>query len=319
MARTGGVHEAVESKGLCSDECVCYLVKCPASGMQLSADEGSACGETKGPQRSASALALIGKILEKDIVAEIIDSRAKQKDACCLWPREWHYTEQGVTDSSARWNCCWINSVLRENGQSAARAYYPPEVSSECSMDKAMLEFAIMDRQLNHYIKAVQSAINHVKEERPENIPDLKLLVEKKFLALQSKNSDADFQNNEKFVQYKQQLKELKKQCGLPADREADAPGVDEDMIVTQSQMNLVCPITQLEMKKPVRNKVCGHTYEEEAILRMIQARHKRKKKACCPKIGCSHTDMRRSDLIQDEALRRAIENHHKRRQRHSE
>ena len=37
--------------------------------------------------------------------------------------------------------------------------------------------------------------------------------MEKKFLALQNKNSDADFQNNEKFVQFKQQLKELKKQC----------------------------------------------------------------------------------------------------------
>uniref|UniRef100_A0AC11BE55 NSE2 (MMS21) homolog, SMC5-SMC6 complex SUMO ligase n=1 Tax=Ovis aries TaxID=9940 RepID=A0AC11BE55_SHEEP len=87
------------------------------------------------------------------------------------------------------------------------------EVSSEYSMDKAMVEFAMMDRELNHYLKAVQSTINHVKEERSEKIPDLKLLVEKKFLALQNKNSDADFQNNEKFVQFKQQLKELKKQC----------------------------------------------------------------------------------------------------------
>ncbi|XP_073650842.1 E3 SUMO-protein ligase NSE2 isoform X6 [Tursiops truncatus] len=86
------------------------------------------------------------------------------------------------------------------------------EVSSEYSMDKAMVEFAMMDRELNHYLKAVQSTINHVKEERPEEIPDLKLLVEEKFSALQNKNSDADFQNNEKFTQFKQQLKELKKQ-----------------------------------------------------------------------------------------------------------
>ncbi|XP_048214339.1 E3 SUMO-protein ligase NSE2 isoform X1 [Perognathus longimembris pacificus] len=216
------------------------------------------------------------------------------------------------------------------------------EVSSEYSMDKAMVEFAMMDRELNHYIKAVQSAINHVKEERPENIPDLKLLVEKKFLALQNKNSDADFQKNEKFVQFKQQLKELKKQSvkpkedgshneldqikdkdasragnerdGLQADRETEGPGVDEDMIVTQSQINFICPITQLEMKKPVKNKVCGHTYEEEAVVRMIESKHKRKKKACCPKIGCSHTDIRMSDLVQDEALRRAIESHNKKR-----
>ncbi|XP_066235583.1 E3 SUMO-protein ligase NSE2 isoform X3 [Saccopteryx leptura] len=179
-------------------------------------------------------------------------------------------------------------------------------------MDKAMVEFAMMDRELNHYVKAVQSMINHVKEERPENIPDLKLLVEKTFLTLQNKNSDADFQNNEKFVQFKQQLRELKKQYGLQADREADGTGVDEDMIVTQSQTNFICPITQLEMKKPVKNKVCGHTYEEEAIVRMIESKHGRKKKACCPKIGCSHTDVRLCDLIQDEALRRAIESHKK-------
>ncbi|XP_059528711.1 E3 SUMO-protein ligase NSE2 isoform X3 [Myotis daubentonii] len=194
------------------------------------------------------------------------------------------------------------------------------EVSSEYSMDKAMVEFAMMDRELNHYVKAVQSTINHVKEERPENIPDLKLLVEKKFLALQNKNSDADFQNNEKFVQFKQQLRELKKQYGLQADREADGPeGVDEDMIVTQSQTNFICPITQLEMKKPVKNKVCGHTYEEEAIVRMIESKHRRKKKACCPKIGCGHADVRMCDLVQDEALRRAIESHNKKRHRHSE
>ncbi|XP_065759385.1 E3 SUMO-protein ligase NSE2 isoform X2 [Muntiacus reevesi] len=220
------------------------------------------------------------------------------------------------------------------------------EVSSEYSMDKAMVELAMMDRELNHYLKAVQSTINYVKEERSEKIPDLKLLVEKKFLALQSKNSDADFQKNEKFVQFKQQLKELKKQLkpkedgghnefdkikdkdasragnerdGLQADREADnTEELDEDMIVTQSQTNFICPITLLEMKKPVKNKVCGHTYDEEAVVRMIESRHRRKKKACCPKVGCSHTDMRISDLIQDEALRRAIENHNKKRRRQS-
>ncbi|XP_055287873.1 E3 SUMO-protein ligase NSE2 isoform X1 [Moschus berezovskii] len=241
------------------------------------------------------------------------------------------------------------------------------EVSSEYSMDKAMFEFAMMDRELNHYLEAVQSTINHkpdltllapaitgtthkavkVKEERSEKIPDLKLLVEKKFLALQNKNSDADLQNNEKFVQFKQQLKELKKQSvkpkedgghnefdkikdkdasragnerdGLQSDRESDSTeGVDEDMIVTQSQTNFICPITQMEMKKPVKNKVCGHTYDEEAVVRMIESKHKRKKKACCPKIGCSQIDMKMSDLIQDEALRRAIESHNKKRRRQS-
>lgn len=41
------------------------------------------------------------------------------------------------------------------------------EVSSEYSMDKAMVEFAMMDRELNHYVKAVQSAMNHVSVHAP--------------------------------------------------------------------------------------------------------------------------------------------------------
>ncbi|KAB0358881.1 hypothetical protein FD755_016629, partial [Muntiacus reevesi] len=73
-------------------------------------------------------------------------------------------------------------------------------------MDPALVE-------LHQYNEKTVSSYTLVKEERSEKIPDLKLLVEKKFLALQSKNSDADFQKNEKFVQFKQQLKELKKQC----------------------------------------------------------------------------------------------------------
>lgn len=43
---------------------------------------------------------------------------------------------------------------------------------------------------------------------------------------------------------------------------------------------SLMSPGLQLEMKKPVKNKVCGHTYEEEAIVRMIESKHRRKKKA---------------------------------------
>ena len=37
-------------------------------------------------------------------------------------------------------------------------------------------------------------------------------------MALQDKNSDADFKENEKFVQFKQQLRELKKQLVKPKE-----------------------------------------------------------------------------------------------------
>ncbi|XP_010138812.1 PREDICTED: E3 SUMO-protein ligase NSE2, partial [Buceros rhinoceros silvestris] len=87
---------------------------------------------------------------------------------------------------------------------------------------------------------------------------------------------------------------------------------IDEDIAVTQSQMNFICPITQVEMKRPVRNKVCGHIYEEDAILEIIQGRKQQKKKVRCPKIGCSHADVKESDLVPDEALKRAIDSQNK-------
>ncbi|RLW13387.1 hypothetical protein DV515_00000533 [Chloebia gouldiae] len=87
---------------------------------------------------------------------------------------------------------------------------------------------------------------------------------------------------------------------------------IDEDIAVTRSQMNFICPITQVTMKKPVRNKVCGHIYEEDAILEIIQTQKQKKKKVRCPKMGCSHVDIKESDLVQDEILKRLIDSQKK-------
>ncbi|NXU73857.1 NSE2 ligase, partial [Oreotrochilus melanogaster] len=182
------------------------------------------------------------------------------------------------------------------------------DVEDVNSMEKVMLEYAAMDRELNHYMKATEETVNQIKREKPENIPNLKNLVKEKFTALENKNSDSDLQKNEKYMYFKDQLKEMRKQYN---DNEA-IEQIDEDIAVTQSQMNFICPITQMEMQKPVRNKVCGHTYEEDAILKIIQTRKQQKKEVRCPKIGCSHTKVKESDLVPDEALKRAIDSQKK-------
>ncbi|KAF7237830.1 E3 SUMO-protein ligase NSE2 [Varanus komodoensis] len=87
---------------------------------------------------------------------------------------------------------------------------------------------------------------------------------------------------------------------------------VDEDIAVTESQMNFICPITQEEMKKPVKNKICGHAYEEAAILELIQHKEQRKKKARCPRVGCNNLHVKKSDLVPDEVLKRAISSQNK-------
>ncbi|NXL85850.1 NSE2 ligase, partial [Alectura lathami] len=177
------------------------------------------------------------------------------------------------------------------------------------SMESVMLEFAAMDRELDHYMKAIEETVNQIKRDKPENIPDLQSLVKEKFAALEDKNSDSDLEKNEKYMYFKDQLRDMKKQYNNDTDA---IEQIDEDIAVTQSQMNFICPITQMEMKKPVRNKVCGHSYEEDAILKIIQTRKQQKKKVRCPKIGCSHDDVKGSDLVPDEALKRAIDSQNK-------
>ncbi|KAM6350008.1 E3 SUMO-protein ligase NSE2 isoform 1-T2 [Podargus strigoides] len=187
------------------------------------------------------------------------------------------------------------------------------DVEDVNSMENVMLEYAAMDRKLNHYMKAIEETVNQIKREKPENIPDLKYLVQEKFTALESKNSDSDLQSNEKFMYFKDQLKEMRKQFCHQSDNGNEAiEQIDEDIAVTQSQMNFICPITQMEMKRPVRNKICGHTYEEDAILKIIQTRKQQRKEVRCPKIGCSHTNVKGSDLVRDEALKRAIDSQNK-------
>ncbi|XP_067888535.1 E3 SUMO-protein ligase NSE2 isoform X2 [Heterodontus francisci] len=181
------------------------------------------------------------------------------------------------------------------------------------NMEKLMLDYVSMDRELEQFIQAVGDVTHQIKQERPERMPDLKALVDKRFNELNNLNKDEDLIKNDKYICFKGQLKEMKKQVGAESQNEStSANEIDEDIAVTQSQRNFICPITQREMECPVKNKVCGHSYEEEAIIKIIQNKHKQKKKARCPVVGCDNGDMNQCDLSADTTLRRAIENHKK-------
>ncbi|XP_043922538.1 E3 SUMO-protein ligase NSE2 [Protopterus annectens] len=186
-------------------------------------------------------------------------------------------------------------------------------------MEKVMLEYSAMDRELSQFMTAVEETVHQVAQERPEKMPDLQTLVKDRFNFMQSKNTDSELHNNERVIQFKQQLKEMRKQAGLQVQNGSDEvvdEELDEDVAVTQSQTNFICPITQVEMKNPVKNKVCGHIYEEEAIRKIIQRRQQQKKRVCCPTVGCDYSDMSLSDLVPDVALKKAIESRNKQREK---
>lgn len=192
-------------------------------------------------------------------------------------------------------------------------------IQTECDatdvdgMESVMLEYAALNRDLNQYISAVEETIRKVKRDPPDEIPDLRQLVQKTYISNQKKNTDDALKKTDKFLQFKEQLRDLRKQMGVSQDSADQAlEEDDEEVAVTQSMANFSCPITQMEMVNPVKNKECGHTYEKEAIEKMIQRRHQLSKNARCPRVGCDISDMNISDLVPDSALKRAIEVHKK-------
>ena len=48
---------------------------------------------------------------------------------------------------------------------------------------------------------------------------------------------------------------------------------LDDDLAMTQTEVNTKCPVTMKEMIKPVRNKHCGHNYDYSGAKQLIRNR----------------------------------------------
>ena len=60
---------------------------------------------------------------------------------------------------------------------------------------------------------------------------------------------------------------------------------MDADILLSQVQVSTICPLTQQQLKSPMKNSRCGHVYSRLAILAHIKAK---KSGAQCPASGCS-------------------------------
>ena len=73
---------------------------------------------------------------------------------------------------------------------------------------------------------------------------------------------------------------------------------------MTQTEINTVCPISKLEMKKPVRNSACGHVYDKASIEHILRQRPG----SICPVVGCpDRMPILKDQLKEDKATKRAI------------
>lgn len=73
---------------------------------------------------------------------------------------------------------------------------------------------------------------------------------------------------------------------------------LDGSLMCSQTKSEVVDPLTKAAIKKPCKNKKCGHIYDFETICMHIK--RKKKKGATCPYLGCTEI-IAMSDLIEIE------------------
>ncbi|XP_059423864.1 E3 SUMO-protein ligase NSE2-like [Carassius carassius] len=176
-------------------------------------------------------------------------------------------------------------------------------------LEEMILECSRLDREINCFVESVDEMTAQVRHEPPEAMVHLRNSVKERFNELMAGVTDADLQRHSKVVAFRDNVRKYAMQAGQSA-AENEEEELDEDIAVTQSQTNFICPLTQVEMVNPMKNKKCHHYYDQEAVLEMIKARHKNKKKFRCPKVGCGNTDVQQSDLELDLVMKRMIQKH---------
>ena len=124
--------------------------------------------------------------------------------------------------------------------------------------------------------------------------------IEEEFNRMKRENTNNNVQKN---VQDHPWIKEL----GSILNNEEDEPqteDIDDDLAMTQTEINTVCPISKVEMKKPVRNSACGHVYDKASIEHILRQRPG----SICPVVGCPNKmSVQRDQLKEDKATKRAI------------
>ena len=124
--------------------------------------------------------------------------------------------------------------------------------------------------------------------------------IEEEFSRMRSETSNNNVQKN---IQDHPWIKEL----GSILNDEEDEPqteDIDDDLAMTQTEINTVCPISKVEMKKPVRNSACGHVYDKASIEHILRQRPG----SICPVVGCPNKmSVQKDQLKEDKATKRAI------------
>ena len=116
---------------------------------------------------------------------------------------------------------------------------------------------------------------------------DLTRVYQSKFEELNT--TDIDLSGHKYITTLKRQT------AGSRGERES----LEGDLLLSQVQVSTICPLTQQQLKSPMKNTRCGHVYSKLAIQGHIRAK---KSGAQCPASGCA-AGVATADLTVDKEM----------------
>ncbi|DBA01304.1 TPA: hypothetical protein N0F65_001809 [Lagenidium giganteum] len=133
------------------------------------------------------------------------------------------------------------------------------------TLEDATKQFAMLQQQISAY-KSQLDKIDSLVESGELDADAIDEFIQKSLVEPKMNVTQHEF------------YKRFCEKAGIELDQ-----GEDEDVVFqeTESSRSTICPVTQLEIQKPLRNPSCNHTYSEQGIKAHLQ----RSKK--CPVAGC--------------------------------
>nr|XP_033321822.1 E3 SUMO-protein ligase NSE2-like [Megalopta genalis] len=138
---------------------------------------------------------------------------------------------------------------------------------------------------LGKKLRSVEDTKNHLfnlyNDENAQS--DLETIIQEYKNSISEINTDVS--DNSKLIDYDNHVKALLDEIGDKEEEENDDE--DVDMMLTGGLINVIDPISKKRIVDPVKNIVCGHTYDRETITELLKINEKTR----CPVVGCKTTD----------------------------
>ncbi|XP_060801039.1 E3 SUMO-protein ligase NSE2 [Amyelois transitella] len=166
--------------------------------------------------------------------------------------------------------------------------YLDDEKKAEFDKLKTLVgEYCYQEAQQEVAIQALEKA----KRETDSDVDSLESRFKENLTSLAGKRADV---NKHPFMI---EINKRYQQAQQVARQNLD----ESDLAITETQDRYIDPITKKPIEDPVKNTVCGHIYERDSIMNLINRNNRTK----CPVAGCGNKGpIKKQHLLSDEELK---------------